>query len=284
MQIVKESKNLGVLVFKEISKNESKKIIIKNHYSHTWNNGFGTVNIGVFKNDELLGCAVFGNLMNPKSYSKIAEINKDNILELNRLWISDELGHNAESMLLGACWRILKKCHPQVKIIQSFADGRLGVGTIYKATNFKYYGKKTTKFYRNKNTGEIRHRAIYTNILRLNTILKHADDMVSDNLELLEVNSYRYLYLLDKSVSIKLKEKPYPEYQKGVTVKKAIWSNGVLANLYVMLNHTGNFELAEKALSLITEDKELFLKKANENKHIQKFKLTTPVVVFKEEK
>ena len=74
MIIIKDSKNLGKVLIKEINRDVAKNIIVKNHYSHKWNTSFGKINIGIFKNDILLGCASFGNLMNPKSYKNI---NKD---------------------------------------------------------------------------------------------------------------------------------------------------------------------------------------------------------------
>lgn len=50
-----------------------------------------------------------------------------------------------------------------VVAIQSFADGRLGCGTIYKAANFKYYGFHYMRFLRNRRTGEFTHEQILTN-------------------------------------------------------------------------------------------------------------------------
>lgn len=77
MEIVKQSKNLGTLVMKEIDKDVAKSMIIENHYSHKWNNAFGKINIGIHKDNELLGVASFGNLMNPKSYKKyLVNLNK----------------------------------------------------------------------------------------------------------------------------------------------------------------------------------------------------------------
>ena len=70
---------------------------------------FGTICFGIFIEGVLLGVAVFGNLMNPKSFHRITDYGKESLIELNRLWISDELGKNAETLFLGACFKIIKK-------------------------------------------------------------------------------------------------------------------------------------------------------------------------------
>ena len=99
------------------------------------------------------------------------------------------------------------------KSVQSFADGRLGCGTIYKATNFKYFGFHKTLFYENKITGEITHEVImnnanHTGIVRMNR------QWCEGNLKPFVVNTYRYIYPL-KKINFKIKEKPYPEYNIG---------------------------------------------------------------------
>lgn len=79
-------------------------MIIKNHYSHKWNNaGFGVYNFGLFRagnenENECLGVAVYGYMKNTKA--KIFYPPNPNawLIELNRMWISDELGKNAESI------------------------------------------------------------------------------------------------------------------------------------------------------------------------------------------
>ena len=58
------------LMFKEIDYDTAKKMIIENHYSRTWGISFGKINVGVFYENELMGVASYGNLMNPKSYKR----------------------------------------------------------------------------------------------------------------------------------------------------------------------------------------------------------------------
>lgn len=192
-------------------------MIIEHHYSHKWNDNFGIINFGIFNenSEKCLGVAVFGRMKNPHSFNLISDDlkNMSEIMELNRLWIDDCLGHNAESIFIAACFKILRSDYPEIKAIQSFADGRLGCGTIYKATNFKYFGVSKTLFYENIVTGEVTHNTVMTNtggsgIIQMNR------QWCEGILKPFEVNTYRYIYPLQK-ISFKLKEKPYPEYSKG---------------------------------------------------------------------
>ena len=146
MEIIKNTKNNGVLYIREIEYGVARDMIVTNHYSKKWNTAFGTINFGVFRDDTLLGCAVFGNLMNTKSYKNITDLGPKSVIELNRLWLSDDLQRNAETLMLSACFKILRKKYPYIKYVQSFADGRLGCGTIYKAANFGYYGYTFSSF------------------------------------------------------------------------------------------------------------------------------------------
>ena len=218
--VEKKSSTMGGLLFKEIERDLAKKMIIENHYSHKWNTAFGKINIGIFQKehpDKCLGVASFGNMMNPHSYKNISdEIHINNIIELNRLWIDDCLGKNAETLLLGACWSIIKNKYPEIKVVQSFADGRLGCGTIYKASSFKYYGYTESLFYENIITKETQHKVPMENTARPKGMIKLNKEFCEGILKPFKVKTYRYIHLLDKKVKIKLKELPYPEYSKGL--------------------------------------------------------------------
>lgn len=236
MEIVKTSKNNGTLTFKLIDYHTAKKMMIDNHYSKKWNSSFGKINVGVFKDDELLGCAVFGNLMNPTSYKSLnPEFKKDSLIELNRLWIDDKLVRNAETMLLGASFKIIRALYPEILAIQSFADGRLGCGTIYKAANFKYYGYSETLFYEDIDTGEVFHKVPLENTKRPLGFIGKNLRYIDGKLKPFIVKTYRYIYPLHKNVSILLKEQPYPSYEIGQEYISHEHSIGLLCRLHIML-------------------------------------------------
>lgn len=211
---------MGTLIIKEIDRETAKTMIIKNHYSHKWNTAFGKINIGIFQkgNSNCLGVASFGNLMNPNSYQSISHnFKKGNVIELNRLWIDDCLGKNVETILLGASWKILRNEYPEIKAVQSFADGRLGCGTIYKASNFKFYGYTESLFYEDIETGVVYHKVSMENTMRPSGMTKLNDLWCLNRLKPFKAKTYRYIYPLYKNVKIDLNEKFYPQYDKGIT-------------------------------------------------------------------
>ena len=135
--------------------------------------------------------------------------------ELNRMWISDELGRNAESILISASLKMLHRIDPTIIAVQSFADGRLGCGTIYKASNFRYYGYHWTKFLRNKRNGEIIHNQNFSNTTEKSGYLRNNVCAILGDFEVFKVKTYRYIYPFTKNFNFKLKQKPYPTYEKG---------------------------------------------------------------------
>lgn len=217
MEIIKQTKTLGTLTIKEVDKNTAKDIIIKNHYSHKWNTPFGKYNFGIFRDNTLLGVAVYGYMMNPKAKIFTSKNPDGWMIELNRMWIDDTLGHNAETVLIGASLKLLKKLDSNILAVQSFADGRLGCGTIYKASNFKYYGFSESVFWENIKTGEIVHNASLTNSTCKSGYTRHNTEYLNGELKPFKVKTYRYIYPFDKFFVFKDKQKPYPIYDKGLT-------------------------------------------------------------------
>jgi hypothetical protein len=132
------------------------------------------------------------------------------------MWIDDELGHNAESILIAASIKLLHRLDPTCVAVQSFADGRLGCGTIYKASNFRYYGYHMTKFLKNVRSGEFVHEQIFTNTHSPSGFLRANVGMLLGDFEVYEVKTYRYIYPLCKKFRFIKPEKPYPAYDKGM--------------------------------------------------------------------
>lgn len=217
--VMKKSSSLGDLIIKPIEKPTAKAIIVKNHYSHTWNDGgFGIFNFGIFRAeapDDCLGCVVYGFMKNPKARLFTHPRHGAWMCELNRMWISDDLGKNAETILISHSIRLIRRIDRSVVAIQSFADGRLGCGTIYKAANFRYYGYTWTRFFRDKNTGRIYHNQILTNTTSPTGYVRSNVLLLLGDLVPFRVKTYRYIYPLDKRYRCLLKEQPYPEYERG---------------------------------------------------------------------
>jgi len=272
---------MGKLIIKEIDYNTAKEITIKNHYSKKWNTAFGKYNFGIFKENRLLGVAVYGNLMNPKSYKNWCdELEQGQVLELNRMWIDDELGHNAETILIGATFKLFKMIYPNIKIIQTFADGRLGCGTIYKASNFKYYGYTKSLFFENIDDGIVYHKVPMENSKRPKGLLKLNKLFLDNKLKPFFVKTYRYGYILDKRLrkKIKLKEKPYPTYDKGIElIEKYIHPFGLCVRVMLYFDVLNNVTYSNKMQDYIDNFHKnsklgLEIKKQKENKSYLWFK------------
>lgn len=139
----------------EIDNSLGKKIICKNHYSHTISFGV-TLSLGIFKkgpnnpffemtDDTLMGVIVYSVPTGANVHNSISPLitSQKQVFELTRLWISDELGKNSESWFISQSFKYLKKYYPDIKVLISFSDTeRNHLGTIYQATNWLYQGKR----------------------------------------------------------------------------------------------------------------------------------------------
>lgn len=137
----KSNIDLSKIQIKEIEPKLANKLICENHYSRTVAQGV-QFHLGIFYENTLYGVAQFGYGIRPKDTCRwVKDTLPTEYLELNRLWISDELGFNSESKSISLCLKYVKNKRPELKWIISFADGMMGkVGTIYQATNFVYTG------------------------------------------------------------------------------------------------------------------------------------------------
>lgn len=199
---------------KEIQKKISKDIIIKNHYSHKVCNDATThIHLGVFINKELLGVLQLGYAMNPQSCSSVVKGTKlDQYKELNRMWLDDKAGRNSESRAISYAVRYIRSKYPKVKWIQTFADERCGgLGIVYQASNFSFYGEHKSIFWEFEN--EIFHNSRITNGKR-----NKKNELISkgflQNAIKKELRQFRYIFFIDKRWKKKclLTEQPYPKH------------------------------------------------------------------------
>lgn len=122
--------------------------IIRNHYSgRIVQNSY--VHLGVFRCDQMVGVLQFGYALNPNSgRSTVTGTGNKEYLELNRMSISDDVPRNGESKAISYAIKAIRRLHPSVQWIQSFADERCGcLGVVYQASNFLYVGSHLTTFW-----------------------------------------------------------------------------------------------------------------------------------------
>ena len=196
---------------KEIDKKLSKDIIIKNHYSKKVCNDATThIHLGVFYKEKLKGVLQYGYAMNPQSMcSVVAGTKLNEYKELNRMWIDDNCKKYAESQAISYSIKYIKKKYKSVKWIQTFADERCGgLGIVYQACSFDYYGEHTSTFWEFE--GEIYHNSIITDSRRnkKNELLSKGFKKKAKKLIL---RQFRYIKFIDKreKKNCLLKQKPY---------------------------------------------------------------------------
>ena len=201
----------------EIEKDISKEMIIKNHYSHKVCNDATThIHLGCYINGELLGCLQYGYAMNPQSCNSVVSGTKLNqYKELNRMWFDDKAKKNTESKAISYSIKYIKGKFKTVKWIQSFADERCGgLGIVYQACSFRYYGEHTSSFWEFE--GEIYHNSHITNGNRNSKKRLEARGFKEKAVKH-ELRQFRYIKFLDKSWVKKCnhKEQPYLKHYKN---------------------------------------------------------------------
>jgi hypothetical protein len=120
----------------QIDNATAQQIVVQNHYLHR--KAPCSAAFGLF--DPLMnlwGVVMYGTPSSAPLRSGIAGPDEaNNVIELTRLWIHDDVPKNGESFLIG---RSVRKCGKE--IVVSFADtGQNHLGIVYQATNWLYTG------------------------------------------------------------------------------------------------------------------------------------------------
>jgi hypothetical protein len=125
-------------------KDQADIIIIKNHYSKKpTKNSF--VNFLVYYKNKVSGALQIGYGIRP---DKNNGYNKNEIVEFDRMWLSDEMPKFSETITISLLHNFLKKRYEHLKYILSYSDTSVGnEGTIYKAANYKLIDKLKVDFY-----------------------------------------------------------------------------------------------------------------------------------------
>lgn len=199
---------------KEIHRDKANEIIIKNHYSHKIYSAT-YIHLGVFIFGELLGVLQYGYAMNPASCGSVVEGTKMyQYLELNRMWMDDKAVRNSESKAISYSIKYIRSRWPKIKWIQSFADERCGgLGIVYQACSFGFYGEHTAVFWTLE--GTIYHNSIMTR-KDLNTkatyLQQNKDQAIKESLR-----QFRYIKFIDQrwASRCRFKRLPYLKHYRG---------------------------------------------------------------------
>lgn len=129
-----------------ISHKEAVALVIEHHYLHRKppiSFAFGLID----DFGETKGCITFGTPASRHMLIGACRSSPEDVIELNRLWVSDEMPRNTESWFVSRALSLLPP-----KIVLSYADTAAGhMGYIYRAANFFYAGwtdmeRKTPRF------------------------------------------------------------------------------------------------------------------------------------------
>jgi hypothetical protein len=197
---------------KEIPYALAMETVVKNHYLHRkcpCSHAFGLFD----ENGDLRGCVIYGVSCSSTLLKGICgEDEMQNVYELNRLWVADDVPKNGESYLISHTLKKLDK-----EIIVSFADTSQGhIGYVYQATNFLYCGL-SAKFKDPKVKGfENMHHATYAHGMTMQQVKEKYGE---ENVYYVErPRKHRYIYFnakgrRKKELMNKLKYKvlPYPK-------------------------------------------------------------------------
>lgn len=197
---------------KEIERSLANDLIVKNHYSKKFYNAT-YIHLGLFNENDIIGVLQYGYAMNPASCASVVDgTQKNEYLELNRMWIADDVGQYPESRAISYSIKYIKRKYPKIKWIQSFADERCGgFGIVYQACSFSYFGEHNSIFWELE--GEIYHNSLMTRNPELSKSAKYIQQN-KDRATSYSLRQFRYIKFLDKREKKKclLKERPYPKH------------------------------------------------------------------------
>ena len=205
------------LLIRSISYAEAIPMIVNNHYLHRKCQII--YSFGLFSYGGLKGVITYGNPPSPSLQKGVCGPEETkNVIELNRLWIDDNMPKNSESFLIASTLKMIEK-----EIVVSFADSEQGhLGVIYQATNWIYTGlsDKHTEW---KIEGSEKHSRAYSHQYTLGQL----KEMFGDKLQIKQRSrKYRYVYINARSKKrrkeliekLRYPSLPYPKHQAEAEV------------------------------------------------------------------
>lgn len=128
--------------FDEINTKLAQEIIIKNHYLHRRASCFKAFGLFELSNHNCVGVVMYGIPASRALQKGICGTDEaNNVIELTRLWVDDDVPRNGESWLIGNSLKSLKNSKSNKDIIVSYADSSQNhIGYVYQATNWIYTG------------------------------------------------------------------------------------------------------------------------------------------------
>lgn len=205
-------KNLVVL---PIELRAAKDICVKNHYMHTAPQD-ARIAYGIFLDSICYGVMILGYTptTNRKISKLINKISKSQYIELQRTWISDELGHNTESWMMSRVMKSLKRAGIWVVLTHS-GGCKDDVGFIFQSSGWLYFGSEPCSDFFLTQEGEYKNIVSAVRFGRVpKEIIKNGNQSVGEYLFgngcLINARRHLYLYPINKGLRRRLKKLSFP--------------------------------------------------------------------------
>ena len=206
------------IILKVIPSKIANQFVKLNHYSGKVVPN-STLHFGCFLDDKLHGVMQYGPSINKKGTINLVEgTGWNEFIELNRMAFDNYLPKYSESRCIAISIRLIKKNAPQIKWVISFADGtQCGDGTIYRASGFKLVGVAKNAGICKLNNKVVHIKRTY-DLGLTSSFLKKSDipklEMQGYKVEMLKGYQLKYIYLIDKSMTITKEILPFSEIDK----------------------------------------------------------------------
>lgn len=202
---------------KLVSRAAAKQVVQKHHYMKTFPAG-SKLHFGIFDGARLVGIAVFGysSATEQKVAALVPGLRKAQMIEMQRLWISDEYGHNTESYCLGRIMDALKQ-NTQIAVVFTHAGGcKNDCGIVYQASGWLYFGKDRCNDFYLTDAGEYRSVVAELRFGRIKKAGRSIDEAAREVFgpgSMVKSWRYRYLYPINKTIRRRLAKhaQPFPK-------------------------------------------------------------------------
>jgi hypothetical protein len=198
-----------------ISLADAKRISTAKHYMKTWPMG-AKVAFGLMIDGKCLGVMVSGYA--PTTERKVkkwcSKIERNQYIELQRTWISDELGHNTESWMMSRAMKILKDMG--VWLVLTHSGGcKDDVGFIFQSSGWLYFGGEPCNDFFLTDKGEYKNLVSAMRFGRVpKETLKLGKQAIGDHLfgkgKIINARRHLYLYPIKKGIRRRLKKISLP--------------------------------------------------------------------------
>lgn len=203
-----------------IDMRDAKRLARQFHYMRTAPSG-AKLAFGIWYGDDkkIRGVCIFGKSSGTEAKLKLIGngVQDGEIIEMQRLWIDDALGHNAESKTLSLIMKAFKEHYPKIKCVVTYAGGcKNDCGIVYQSSSFLYFGSQPCQDFYLTEAGEYKN---IINVLRFGKAPKELKSNAEKAAyvygpgKLLDTKRYLYLYPIEKRLRRKLSKKalPYPK-------------------------------------------------------------------------